>query len=118
MRHCKARRIANKWMERNLIRSFMKHGRIIITHARARLLRSRAEKVLTKVKKFFSTESLAIRREIIGSFGEKSLTSVKKFYPYFQNRDGGYTRIVKIMSRKGDGADMAIFSIVGAFNDL
>lgn len=122
MRHCKQKKIQYKWLEKSLIRSIVKHGRIVTTQTRAKLIRRPVEKMITQIKKWLentqnSKDHLTKLREFVSYCGPESLKSIQKFYPYFKERAGGYTRIVKLESRKGDNADMAVISIVGAFND-
>lgn len=113
MRHCKYKKIKNNGIVINLLRSIAKHGKIITTQARAKFVRSLAERTMTKMKKSIELNSLSLKRSVISTLGKDNFDALEKFYPLFKDRNGGYTRIVKLMSRKGDNADMALISIVG-----
>jgi large subunit ribosomal protein L17 len=94
----------------NLATSLFEHGKITTTEAKAKRLRPRAERLITKAKK----GDLHNRREVMKTIRDKDV--VHKLFaeigPFFADRNGGYTRIVKTMPRKGDNAKMAIISLV------
>jgi len=96
---------------RNQLQSFMDKERIVTTLAKARELRSLAEKVVTRGKQ---TDSVSARRRVRRWVPNRDL--VKKVFdeiaPRFADRPGGYTRIVKLGPRKGDGAEMAVLEFV------
>lgn len=95
---------------RNQVRDLLKHGRIITTLAKAKELRSYAEKMITLAKK----GDLAARRRALAFIQDKEV--VRKLFSEirekFLDRAGGYTRIVKLGQRRGDGAPMAIVELV------
>ena len=96
---------------RNQLQAFMDKERIVTTLAKARELRSLAEKVVTKGKQ---TDSVTARRWVRRWVPNRDL--VKKVFdeisPRFADRPGGYTRIVKIGPRQGDSAEMAVLEFV------
>ncbi|MGW3467595.1 50S ribosomal protein L17 [Saccharopolyspora sp. NPDC000995] len=94
----------------NLATSLFEHGRITTTEAKAKRLRPIAERLITKAKK----GDLHNRREVMKTIRDKDV--VHKLFaeigPHFAERNGGYTRIVKTMPRKGDNAKMAVIALV------
>lgn len=97
-------------MLRNLTTSFLEHGRIKTTVPKAKELRSLVEKMITRGKK----GDLHSRR-LVESYLFSSSTAKKVFTDYaerFKDRPGGYTRIVKLGARFGDGADMCQLELV------
>ncbi len=96
---------------RNLVTSFLEKERMRTTLAKAKATRPLAEKMITLAKK----NTLHARRQTLRFIYKK--TVVKKLFdeigPRFSERPGGYTRIVKIGPRAGDGADMAILELIG-----
>ncbi len=98
-----------KALRKSLLRELFLHERITTTEAKAKEIRPRAEKMITKAK----VDSLA-RRRLIAK--ELSPDIVKKLFediaPRFKERPGGYTRILKLLPRKSDSARMAIIELV------
>ena len=94
----------------NLATSLFTHGRITTTEAKAKRLRPFAERLITKAKR----GDLHNRREIMKVIRDKDVVHrlVAEIGPHFEDREGGYTRIVKTMPRKGDNAQMAIIELV------
>ena len=94
----------------NLATSLFEHGRITTTEAKAKRLRPFAEKLISKAKR----GDLHNRREVMRVIRDKDI--VHKLFaeigPFFETRDGGYTRITKTMPRKGDNAKMAVIALV------
>ena len=94
----------------NLATSLFEHGRITTTAAKARRLRPFAERLITKAKR----GDLHNRREVMRVIRDKDV--VHKLFaeigPFFAERAGGYTRIVKTMPRKGDNAPMAVIELI------
>jgi large subunit ribosomal protein L17 len=94
----------------NLATSLFEHGRITTTEAKAKRLRPFAERLITKAKR----GDLHNRREVMKTIRDKDI--VHKLFaeigPFFATRDGGYTRIIKTMPRKGDNAKMAVIALV------
>ena len=94
----------------NLAQSLFEHGRITTTEARARRLRPYADRLVTFAKR----GDLATRRRVMGMISDKGVvhTLFTEIGPGFAEREGGYTRIVKISPRKGDNAPMAVIELV------
>lgn len=94
----------------NLATSLFEHGRITTTEPKARALRPYAEKLITHAKK----GALHNRREVLKKLRDKDVvhTLFAEIGPFFADRDGGYTRIIKIEARKGDNAPMAVIELV------
>lgn len=95
---------------RNQIASMIEHGRIVTTLPKAKELRPLVEKMVTLGK----NDTVHNRRQAARSISENNL--VQKLFtdisPRFSERPGGYTRIVKMGPRRGDGAEMAILEFV------
>ena len=94
----------------NLATALFEHGRITTTESRARTLRPVAEKLITKAKR----GDLHNRREVLKTIRDKSVVHVlfTEIAPKMAERPGGYTRITKIGTRKGDNAPMAVIELV------
>jgi len=97
-------------MFRNQVTDLLRHEKIVTTEAKARELRSIAEKVITLGKH----GTLHARRRALRIVSDKDV--LKKIFdelgPRYSSRPGGYTRIVKLGSRHGDGARMAQLELV------
>lgn len=94
----------------NLATSLFEHGRIKTTEPKARALRPYAEKLITHAKK----GALHNRREVLKKIRDKDVvhTLFEEIGPFFADRNGGYTRIIKVEPRKGDNAPMAVIELV------
>jgi large subunit ribosomal protein L17 len=94
----------------NLTSQLIEHGRVTTTHAKARDLRPYAEKIITKARR----GDLHARRLVIAKIGNND--AVTKLFdevaPRYADRPGGYTRIVKLGQRRGDGSEMANIELV------
>jgi large subunit ribosomal protein L17 len=94
----------------NLARALFEHGRITTTLTKAKRLRPRAEHLITFAKK----GDLASRRQVLRVVRDKDV--VYKLFddiaPRFADRQGGYTRILKLGPRQGDNAPMAMIELV------
>lgn len=86
------------------------HERIDTTEAKAKALRPYAEKLITKAKK----GDLAARRDVLKDIPDRDVVALlfHEIAPRFTERQGGYTRILKLGPRKGDGAPMARIELV------
>lgn len=97
-------------MFRNQLASLVQHERIITTLPKAKELRPIFEKTVTKGK----SGTLHARRQVRRLISDRHL--VQKLFddiaPRFADRNGGYTRILKLGPRKGDGAEMAVLQLV------
>jgi large subunit ribosomal protein L17 len=97
---------------RNLVTSFLEKERIRTTLAKAKETKPLAEKMITLAKR----GTLHARRQAL-AFVRKEEVVTKLFDdlgPRFSERPGGYTRIIKLGSRAGDGAQMALLELVGS----
>ena len=99
-----------KAMLANLATSLFEHGRIKTTETKARALRPYAEKLITHAKK----GTLHNRREVLKKIRDKDIvhTLFAEIGPFFADRNGGYTRIIKVEPRQGDNAPMAVIELV------
>jgi len=94
----------------NLASSLIAEGRVTTTEARAKLLRPYVEKIITKARR----GDLHARRLVLRKITNNDV--VTKLFdevgPRYGDRPGGYTRIVKLGPRRGDGAEMALIELV------
>ena len=99
-----------KALLRGLTTQLIREGRVTTTKARAKALRNEAERMISLAKE----GSLASRRRAIGYIYDKKLVHslFEKAKERYGDRNGGYTRIVRTVSRKGDNAQMAIIELV------
>ena len=97
-------------MLRNLVTSFLKHGKIETTVTRAKETRSLAEKMITLAKR----GDLHARRQVLSFVTEEDV--VKDLFdniaPKYAERNGGYTRMYKVGPRRGDAAEVVILELV------
>lgn len=117
MRHHKAHRKLGRTsahraaLFRNQLQSFMREERIVTTLAKAKELRSLAERCITRGKK---SDSVSARRWVRRWIPDRSV--VQRLFddisPRFLDRPGGYTRIIKLGPRQGDGAEMAVLELI------
>ncbi len=118
MRHLKAGRKLNrssshrKAMMRNLVTSLIVHGRVMTTDAKAKEVRRYAERMITLGKK----QSLAARRRARAYVRTDAAVGrlFNEIAPGFAERNGGYTRIIKIGRRRGDAAPVSLIELVEA----
>jgi large subunit ribosomal protein L17 len=99
-----------KMMLKNLTTDLLKYGRIETTEARAKEVRSIAEKMITLAKK----NDLAARRLVLAEVLDE--TTVKNLFekiaPKYEDRNGGYIRITKVGLRRGDATPKAVLELV------
>lgn len=97
---------------RTMVTEFLENEKIVTTVPKAKELRSVAEKMITLGKR----DSLHSRRQALSYLRKKPV--VFKLFdtlaPRFADRDGGYTRILRLGNRKGDSAEMAILELVSS----
>ncbi|KUK14072.1 MAG: 50S ribosomal protein L17 [Synergistetes bacterium] len=95
---------------KNLAISLIVNERVVTTEAKAKELGRVVEKLITKAKE----GTLHMRRQVIAFMPHKE--AVRKLFneiaPRYKDRNGGYTRIVKIGERVGDAASMALIELV------
>ena len=97
-------------MLNNMATSLFKHGKITTTETRAKRLRPVAERLITFAKR----GDLASRRRVMQQILDKGVVHqlFTEIAPQVLERQGGYTRIVKLGFRKGDNAPMALIELV------
>ena len=99
-------------MLRNMVTSFLEHERIVTTLPKAKEIRPLAEKMITLGKR----DTLHARRQVDAYLLDPATT--KKVFdtlaPRFGDRPGGYTRIVRLDFRVGDGAERAVIELLGS----
>ena len=95
---------------RNMITVLFEHERITTTHAKALEVRRFAEKEITRAKE----DSVHNRRMVARKIWDQGILAklFTDIAPRFKERNGGYTRIVRIGERKHDAADMVILELV------
>lgn len=95
---------------RNLVTSLLENGKIETTLTRAKEARSLAEKMITLGK----TNTLHSRRQALAFITKEDVVTklFAEIAPKYAERNGGYTRIIKIGPRRGDAAPMAIVELV------
>ena len=106
-----------KSMMANLAASLFAAEAIVTTEAKAKALRPVAEKLITKAKKAQEEGSSARvhqLRQIQGFLGDREMTHklINDVAPRYLQRNGGYTRILKLGNRQGDNAPMARIELV------
>ncbi len=111
----KGQRIA---LRRTLIKQLFEHERIRTTRAKADAIRGAAEKLITLAKRGLQAEDAAAavhaRRLAHARLADKEAVArlFDEIAPRYENRPGGYTRIVKLGPRQGDAAEMVILELV------
>ncbi len=101
---------ARKALFRSILTSFFKHERIETTEAKAKEIRGLADELITLAKR----GDLHARRQAIARLADEDV--VRKLFDEiaakYQDRQGGYTRIIKIGPRRGDAAPMVLIELV------
>ena len=101
---------ARKALFRSILTSFFEHGRIETTEAKAKEIRGLADQLITLAKR----GDLAARRQAIASLMDEEV--VRKPFgeiaAKYSDRQGGYTRIMKLGTRRGDAAPMVVIELV------
>jgi large subunit ribosomal protein L17 len=97
-------------MLRNMATSLLRHERIRTTEAKAKEVRPLVEKLITIAR----TDDVHSRRKAGRVIVDREI--MQKLFdqigPRFQNRNGGYTRILKLGARRGDGAEVAVIELL------
>jgi large subunit ribosomal protein L17 len=106
-----------KAMMANMLTSLFRHGRIKTTVVKAKELRRWADKMITCAKigdLHNRRKAISVMRPNFQSEIEKNIINVlfDEIAPKFKERTGGYTRIVKLNTRKGDGAELCFIELV------
>jgi large subunit ribosomal protein L17 len=104
-------------LRRNLIKQLFEHERIRTTQAKAAAVRGQAERLITLAKRgneAGEAKMVHARRLAAARLGDNKM--VQKLFddiaPRYTNRPGGYTRMLKLGPRQGDGAEMVILELV------
>ena len=99
-----------KALLRNLVTSFLENGKIETTVTRAKETQAMAEKMITLGK----ANTLHTRRQALEFITKEDVVTklFAEIAPKYADRNGGYTRIIKIGPRRGDSAEMAILELV------
>ena len=97
-------------MTRNMVTSFFRYERITTTEAKAKEVRKAAEKLITRAK----VDSVHNRRTVAKFIADEKILNklFTEIGPRMKERNGGYTRILKLGFRQGDAADTVIFELV------
>lgn len=105
-----------KSLFRNLIKDLFTYERIETTEAKARAIRADAEKLITKAKRGVADGGNRVhaQRQVVAYLNDKDIA--KKVFddlaPRYAERNGGYTRMLKIGQRQGDAAKMVVLELV------
>ncbi len=103
-----------KALKRNLAMSLIEHRRIKTTLPKAKELQGFVERLVTYAKKNNLSSFRLITQKLPGSLGKKMANIlVHDIAPNYSDRNGGYTRIIKLENRKNDNAHMSIIEFVG-----
>jgi large subunit ribosomal protein L17 len=105
---------------RNLAKEIIEHGTIMTTTVKAKVGKTYIEKLITKAIKAYKikdenkAESVALRRQIFAELGDRRLVNklVDEIAPKYASRNGGYTRVIKVGQRRGDGAELSVLQLV------
>jgi large subunit ribosomal protein L17 len=99
-------------MLRNMVTSLLDKERMQTTLERAKAVRPLAERIITLGKR----ETLHARRQALAFVKDPAVVSklFDTIAPRFSDRPGGYTRIIRLGYRDGDGAQMAIIELIGS----
>jgi large subunit ribosomal protein L17 len=95
---------------RGLVNSLVLHESIITTEAKAKAVAPQFERLVTKAKQPDLAGQRMVRQELLTDNAATKL--ITELAPGWNDRHGGYTRIVKLGTRRGDNASMAIVSLV------
>ena len=105
-----SRRIGpRKALLRVLVNNFLMQEKIKTTEAKAKELRSIAEKMITRAKNVNLANRRILAKDLTPSMTKKIINDIA---PKYKERNGGYTRIIKLGPRNSDGAHMAIIELV------
>ena len=99
-----------KAMLRNLVTDLFREGRITTTDTRAKEARRQAEKMITLAKR----GDLHARRQVLSYVYDETVVTklFDEIAPKYEDRQGGYTRILKLGPRRGDNAEQVFVELV------
>lgn len=98
-----------KALMKGIISSLFLHGRITTTLAKAKEYAPKAEKAITKAKKGDLHSRRILMRVLSADITDKLINEIA---PNYKERNGGYTRIIKLGARKSDSSKMALLELV------
>lgn len=108
-RRLKRDKNARRALFRSLMRAFFLHGRIQTTEAKAKAIKGRLEKLVTKAKR----RGESARGELLKNFDKEIVEKlIAEIAPRFKDRPGGYTRLVRVGGRVKDNAPMVLLEWV------
>jgi large subunit ribosomal protein L17 len=122
MRHRRSGRQLSRTAEhrkallRNLVTELFRHERIETTQVKAKEARRLAERLITFAKRGDVNARRHVDRYVMSRDVTRKLFST--IAPWYEGRDGGYTRIIRTRSRLGDGAEMALLELVKSEEQL
>ena len=95
---------------RNLAQELLWEGKITTTVTRAKLVRPLAERLITTAR----TATVHARRQVLAEIENREVVTrlFDEVAPRYAGRPGGYTRIVRLGPRRGDGAEMAVIELI------
>ena len=103
-------------LRRNLMTELFRHERIKTTEAKAKAIRSDAEKLITLAKRGLQDDSYTLhaRRQAVAALNDPAIARklFDELAPRYEEREGGYTRLYKLGRRQGDGALMVVMELV------
>ena len=106
-------------MRRTMIRQLLENERIKTTLPKAKSIQADAEKLITLARNNQDVDEIKVmnaRRLAVAKLGTGSRDVVQKLFndiaPRYANRNGGYTRILKLGPRRSDGAEMAVIELI------
>ena len=106
-------------MRRTMIRQLLEHERIKTTLPKAKSIQAEAERLITLARNNQDVDEIKImnaRRLAVAKLGNGSRDVVQKLFndiaPRYADRNGGYTRILKLGPRRSDGAEMALIELI------
>ena len=105
-------------LRRNMVKQLFEHERIRTTDAKARAVRSQAERLITLAKRGIAAgdDAAMVHARRLAAARLADPGSVKKLFediaPRYEDRQGGYTRVIKLGRRLGDAAEMVILELV------
>ncbi len=104
-------------LRRIMLKQLFTHERIRTTKAKAAAIRGEAERIITmarNVSEAGDAEKVHARRLVASKLGDNQVLAklFDEIAPRFENRNGGYTRILKLGPRKGDSAEMVLLELV------
>jgi large subunit ribosomal protein L17 len=117
MRHRKDHRKLNRATDqrlallRNLVASLFRHDKIVTTLPKAKEARRLADKLITLARR--DHNELSARRQVLRHITDRDIVKhlFEEIAPRFRERPGGYTRIVRVGKRRGDGAQLAALEL-------